>query len=171
VSFVYFAQVSSGPIKIGYARNPEARLRNHLHLKGERPVLIGVIRAPSQGEARLLEASLHRKHAAAALGGEWFSPTAEVLASVAECIDEPTPDLGYAVLIREWRKASGLRQSECARGCGIRQTTWSMWEAGIVIPTLAGAFALERFSGGALTARDLADAISRDVVLGVRSAA
>lgn len=76
---VYFIQgESGGPIKIGMARNVRARMaslqtahHSRLHLLGQMP----------GGSA--LESQLHRQFAAHRLQGEWFAPTAELLAYIA----------------------------------------------------------------------------------------
>lgn len=78
---VYFIQsVTGGLIKIGVAGNPEARLGD---LQIGSPVdlhLIGVIKgAEFRGEAEL-----HARFASARVRGEWFEPTPELLAYIAE---------------------------------------------------------------------------------------
>jgi hypothetical protein len=68
--FVYFLQSADrhGPIKIGVANSPSRRV-----------AVLGVIPAVGQpGEARL-----HQQFAAHRLHGEWFEPTAELLAYIA----------------------------------------------------------------------------------------
>ncbi len=80
-SFVYFMQedVAGGAIKIGRAANPVKRLLT-LQTGTPRPLrLLCVI----PGGARL-EVTMHAAFAASRMNGEWFEPTPDMLALIAE---------------------------------------------------------------------------------------
>lgn len=83
---VYFIQpVAGGLIKIGIASNVTARLSG---LQTGSPVelrVIGVIRGVDQ----TAEAGLHLRFAASRKHGEWFEPTPELLAYIAEHAEVP----------------------------------------------------------------------------------
>ncbi len=83
---VYFiAPVDGGRIKIGIASNVAARLAN---LQTGSPVplrVIGIIR----GVALAVEAELHVRFASCRCHGEWFEPTPELLAYIAEHAEVP----------------------------------------------------------------------------------
>jgi hypothetical protein len=76
VSFVYFIQVGTeGPIKIGVAADPVARLADLQTANATELVLL----ATCEG-GRAEEAHIHAVCRDARLRGEWFRPTSEVLA-------------------------------------------------------------------------------------------
>ena len=77
---VYFIQRGAfGPIKIGTAADPAARLRA-LQTGSDEPLrLLG-----SMDGGRPMEASLHRRFGRARLSGEWFSPSTDLLGFIAE---------------------------------------------------------------------------------------
>jgi len=72
--FVYFIQSGErGPIKIGAAANPFARLRE---LQTGNPYQLRLLLAEDAGcHAWALERALHRRFASSRLGGEWFAIT------------------------------------------------------------------------------------------------
>lgn len=82
--WVYLIQaLNGGPIKIGWARDPERRLQDLQTGQAEQLTLLAVI----PGTKRL-EHDIHRKLIYARLGGEWFQPVeaARLLRPViAEC--------------------------------------------------------------------------------------
>lgn len=45
-----------------------------------------------------------------------------------------------------WRKKTGRSQTECAATLGVRQPTWSEWEAGRKNPQIVHAVAIEKLS-------------------------
>lgn len=47
-----------------------------------------------------------------------------------------------------WRKAAEKSQTECAEAVGVRQATWSEWEAGHRSPRIKHALAIAKMSGG-----------------------
>lgn len=49
-----------------------------------------------------------------------------------------------------WRKSAGKSQTECAETLGVRQATWSEWEAGHRSPRIKHALAIAKMSGGAV---------------------
>jgi hypothetical protein len=76
---VYFIQRGTdGPIKIGASTNVVRRLGELQIAAPETMRLIGVAILGGYG----LESRLHRFHAADLLGGEWFTPTADVWETV-----------------------------------------------------------------------------------------
>lgn len=80
-SSVYFIQgVHGGPIKIGFtARDPRKRRKS---LQSGSPVVLRLIAAiPGSRE---LEAALHGQFASSRVYFEWFNPTPELLAVIAE---------------------------------------------------------------------------------------
>lgn len=83
LTWIYFVQAGAdGPIKIGSAQDVEGRIRNlqvssHVELR-----LLGVVRATP-----LHEGELHDRFSESRLRGEWFEPTAELLAHIAEVSD------------------------------------------------------------------------------------
>lgn len=68
---IYFIQSThGGPIKIGYAANPQKRLNQ---IQNMSPVPIRMI-AAVEGDRRL-EFDIHRRFSSQRLYGEWFEPT------------------------------------------------------------------------------------------------
>lgn len=79
-SFVYFVQSgSSGPIKIGFAKNAGVRLRGLQTGSHEKLRLLCAIPG-----GRALEAALHKAFKDARLDGEWFKPTPALVALTRE---------------------------------------------------------------------------------------
>lgn len=75
---IYFIQaVTGGPIKIGFALDPDIRLRGVQCGNPEEVVILKTIPGSRQDEARI-----HRELAAHHKRGEWFYNTAEVLAYI-----------------------------------------------------------------------------------------
>jgi hypothetical protein len=75
---IYFVQADRvGLIKIGFAEDPESRLRE---LQVGSPVRLRLLRAEEGGRER--EAALHRRFAHARSHGEWFFPVPDLLAYV-----------------------------------------------------------------------------------------
>lgn len=75
---VYFIRSGDyGPVKIGTARNVDSRLRTLQTGNPERLALIGT--EPGDGTR---ERELHARFASARITGEWFSPTADLLAYI-----------------------------------------------------------------------------------------
>jgi hypothetical protein len=83
---VYFIQAEQGGlIKIGVAGNPRDRLRTLQHTSPVRLRILAVIRAVGQAH----ETELHQQFAAIRSHGEWFEPTPELLAYIAEHAEVP----------------------------------------------------------------------------------
>lgn len=79
-SFVYFVQAGrDGPIKIGFSKRSGLRLRD---MQSGSPVRLHLLCVVPGG--RLLERTLHRAFDRQRLDGEWFRPSQELLALVAE---------------------------------------------------------------------------------------
>lgn len=78
-SWVYFARSGTdGPIKIGWSKNPTARLKE---LSVASPAGLSLVLAVP-GDARD-ERRLHAQFAAHRLHGEWFNPAPELLSHIA----------------------------------------------------------------------------------------
>lgn len=111
-SCVYFIQVSSGPIKIGYAsRDVYERLANLQVGNHEEMRLLAV----ASGTAAL-ERALHKRLARHCVRGEWFRDCDEVRAAIAEIgVTAPPPG---APCEHEWVSHPPVRaRYRCAR-CG-----------------------------------------------------
>lgn len=78
-STVYFAEKSDGLIKIGFAQDVEARMRQISGMAGSD---LSILVTTNGGSIE--EASLHRRFASAKRHGEWFEPTPELLNFIAE---------------------------------------------------------------------------------------
>lgn len=58
-----------------------------------------------------------------------------------------------AEVLADWRlNVEKITQTEAAARVGVSQGTWSAWEAGTKAPDLPNAFAVERMSGGRVSA-------------------
>lgn len=79
--YVYFLQaLIGGPVKIGKAADPTARLEYFQRAYPYHLQILGVI----AGGADHLERELHRRFAASRLLGEWFEPTDELINFIRE---------------------------------------------------------------------------------------
>jgi hypothetical protein len=76
---VYFAQKSDGLIKIGFANDVDARMKQISAMAGSE---LTVLATTDGGERK--EKSLHKRFQSAKCHGEWFHPTSEVLSFVDE---------------------------------------------------------------------------------------
>lgn len=56
-------------------------------------------------------------------------------------------------LLRAWREAAGLSQSECARRVNVAQSAWNTWEHGVREPQIRFAVAIEELTSGAVPVR------------------
>jgi len=86
---VYFARAAdgSGPIKIGSASDVERRLRE---LQTGSPVRLHLVGVVARGGAQL-ELGLHRRFADLRQHGEWYAPSRDLLATIAELTGGPAP--------------------------------------------------------------------------------
>lgn len=64
------------------------------------------------------------------------------------------PDLQPHERLRAWRKGRELDQAYVSRGTRIAQSALSLIERGKQKPSLAQAFAIELFTGGAIVAKE-----------------
>jgi T5orf172 domain len=81
VGAVYFMQTEEGwPIKIGWSRDPQARMRQLQTAHGQLLRIIAVLPNVRIGKER----ELHKQFAASRLQGEWFQPSVELLAYMQE---------------------------------------------------------------------------------------
>lgn len=107
--WVYFIQVGSdGPIKIGSGGNPEGRLANLQVGNHEVLRVLGIC----VGD-RAREVELQQEVWGSRIRGEWFRPTAEVLALVERCATEPSGSWDTGAY---W-----------ARRAGISTETYASW--------------------------------------------
>lgn len=161
---IYFIQrVPDGPIKIGRAVNPEARLRT---LQTGNPEPLGILLTVPGGKAR--EAEVHAALVESHISGEWYRPTQEVFACI-ERLREPEFEVrglkAYAVLRR--RDASspttscpfcgephrhgeddGHRSAHCVRVVNAEITT----SGGITLRHVDGYIVRSHGSGGPVAA-------------------
>ena len=86
--FVYFIQseMAGQPIKIGYTKNIESRLKQLQTGHPASLALLGQLPGPQS-----LETSLHKTFAADRLYGEWFKPSAPLLALAKDAAPERGP--------------------------------------------------------------------------------
>lgn len=81
---IYFVQgETGGPIKIGYARNIDNRIKSLRTGCPYKLVLLGVMEGQRSDETKL-----HHKFAAARLQGEWFDDCAEIRAFIADTTEQ-----------------------------------------------------------------------------------
>lgn len=71
--YVYFIRSETGPIKIGFARVPERRLRS---IQAMSPVSLDIV--ATEPGVRHRECQLHWRFRESRLHGEWFEPTLEL---------------------------------------------------------------------------------------------
>jgi len=72
---VYFIQSENGgPVKIGFAVDVKSRISNIQTSRSDKVVLLATIDGTPE-----LEASLHKRFSSSSIGGEWFSPSAELM--------------------------------------------------------------------------------------------
>jgi hypothetical protein len=67
--YVYFIGSAAGPIKVGWARNPDARLREFQTGSPDALILLGAFRV---NDPRKFEGVLHTALDRARIRGEWF---------------------------------------------------------------------------------------------------
>lgn len=130
---VYFIQaVDGGPIKIGSTFNPVKRLGS---LQGGSPVRLQIL-GLLKGAGRDAEGALHIRFLDSHSHGEWFHPTPELIAYIAEHARLAGPikvrfksDVNYE-LARRMRRVNERTQAEVAAEIGINERTLSYWERG-----------------------------------------
>lgn len=112
---VYFVQSREGFVKIGRSRTPEKRFRA-LRCGNPGAVLLGV-------REDLSESDLHARFASSRESGEWFRPSAELLALAVEPggIGRAEPE---NALLRALRQV-GIRQRTVAGHLGISESAFS----------------------------------------------
>jgi len=76
-TYVYFAGAEDGPIKIGFAEDPEARLRI---LQTSYPYALRILGTIEGGQE--LERSYHRRFSKFRMRGEWFNRHPELLDAI-----------------------------------------------------------------------------------------
>lgn len=152
---VYFVQNGTGgPIKIGFAGNV-ARRMTKLRADCPDPVLLAVLDG-----GRDTEAELHSRFDGCRIRGEWFSPSAELMAFVTA---QPRPEQrrrgpsltktsGHPLVI--WMAQEGITRTEFAAKIGIEQGSLSDLCRGRSWLSRKTARAIERATGGEVTASD-----------------
>lgn len=83
MSLVYFLRAGDdGPIKIGFTSGPVAKRIGEIQVGCPWPLcLIGTVHGERQHETWL-----HRRFRAISLSGEWFSPSADLLAAIEQMV-------------------------------------------------------------------------------------
>lgn len=61
--------------------------------------------------------------------------------------------------LKTWRNGLDITQAEAALRANVSQATWCDWEGDKKLPSSDKAFDLEDLTGGAVTARDCAEAL------------
>lgn len=79
--YVYFIRAESGFVKIGFASDPFARLRDFQTACWDRLALLGIAKA---GPGSLVERRLHMEFAACRIRGEWFILTPQLVDRIRE---------------------------------------------------------------------------------------
>lgn len=82
--FIYFIQAISGPIKIGHTNDPQRRYALFKVGHYEDLKLLGVLVGTLEDEKRI-----HRSVIESHIRGEWFKPTEQVMALVAQTATPP----------------------------------------------------------------------------------
>jgi hypothetical protein len=86
LSRVYFVQAGDGgPIKIGRARNPLARMRSLQVSNHEILAFLGQSPCLEEQKAHAVERALHNECAAFHIHGEWFRPCREIALTIDIC--------------------------------------------------------------------------------------
>jgi len=129
---VYFIQAGkNGPIKIGKADSVRRRLASLQSSHYEILELLGAVAGGLE-----VEAEFHKQLVASRLRGEWFSPTAEVLACVAQSLkdgaielddDECVADDANARIELVMVRFTSAEREDCeqeARKSGLSLSTW-----------------------------------------------
>lgn len=108
---VYFIQAAhGGPVKIGYTTNLDGRLRD---LQTASPYRL-VVRHLLPGST-VDEAAMHERFKAARLGGgEWFAPTAGLVAFSGARADIGEPEL-WSPMNEDWREVDRRQEREARR--------------------------------------------------------
>lgn len=82
--YVYFIQMASGPIKIGFSDDPMRRFQTFQIAHYEEMRLLGVIPGKIGDEKRI-----QREVRASLIRGEWYHPTDEVRAYLSKLVPSP----------------------------------------------------------------------------------
>lgn len=96
-TFVYFIGAGSGPVKIGFATRPSARLSDLQTSHHEKLSLLATLRGDLA-----LEKAYHKRFAAHRLSGEWFTRAPEIEAEIDRLNAlSPTPPPGVPTHARD----------------------------------------------------------------------
>lgn len=143
---IYFVRAGAeGAIKIGFSSNPDMRIDALRTAVPEDVRVLAVIKG-TQGEEQRLHAVFEHAH----LRGEWFKPTPDLLAYIAQFppYDNQrvrarnqrgrkkrllTPGANGPITpmeIRRWREQLGWTQARAAHAMGLKLRTYQNWEQG-----------------------------------------
>jgi transcriptional regulator with XRE-family HTH domain len=61
-------------------------------------------------------------------------------------------------MLRQWRVLTGKTQGEAGALVGVPQATWSRWESGVLIPSLATVKRIGALTDGSLTVAEMIEA-------------
>lgn len=151
---VYLMQMDGGPIKIGRARNPEARRQQ---IQTGSPVPVCLIAVVQDGD-RHFEAELHQRFSRHRISGEWFVAAPEIIEFAARHPWEPptaryqrsVPKTALARYIAE----RGLTLEAFAKRVDLSTASVSRIVRGLQRPDWDTMMAISRETGGEVTPND-----------------
>lgn len=115
-TYIYFVQVSSGPIKIGISIEPHTRISK---IQTDTPDEVRLIGQFSGGV--ICERGWHKTFAASRISGEWFAPVEPLLRAISAVTKEPYD--WVAALHEDWAEARlrrmGPLAENLAQGLGL----------------------------------------------------
>lgn len=103
-NFVYFVRGGAGAIKIGFTGDLRQRLSR---MQTDTPESLTLLGAARGGEPLALE--LHRLLSTDKISGEWFKPTARVVATIASVLRSPKAVIRTPQSMREFLKQKGKK--------------------------------------------------------------
>lgn len=139
---IYFVRCGKdGPVKIGYTSTGLTARLNFLQVGCPWQLeVLGTIEG-----SRSDERALHKQFAHLHLRGEWFHPTAELMALIGTPAEPKAETRIVADLdIKALRRVLRLPQTALANLIGVDQGTVSAWETGKSRPTRAAQINLQR---------------------------
>lgn len=139
---VYFVRAGEGPVKIGIAIDPEARLRELQTGHYESLSLLRVV----DGDWAV-EAWLHARFAAARIRGEWFRYSSEML------IVEPQPKVGVTPL-DHWMRDNDVTDQAFGELVGVDRATICRYRLGRRMPNAEMMRRIHEATRGAVTPND-----------------
>lgn len=154
---VYFIQAGErGPIKIGYADDVAKRKAKMQADNHEPLLLLGVI----TGDAKT-ESDFHQRFATARIRGEWFTPTAELVAftaTLSELPSQPRKNPFSDTPLGRWLFVHGLTtQKQFAKRLGVSEAYLSRLISGERTPGGKTLFRIETETGHVVGGADFFD--------------